>query len=189
MAAGGFSAAGFKNTGVGYIEFMSEHRSDELVRIYLSASISNAHNNAYLAEHFAADAFEFYLPQRIVPDQLNHERFPLDAFQQCLEMMSASHFGLVLFDAFGRDCAWECGWYAGRPDKALFGFVESSSVFMRDWMVKGGLDGLVTTNPRMFAVFQENPILQGKPLRLIQSSAELPQALLDLWQTWQARAQ
>lgn len=162
--------------------------SEETLRIYLSASISNAHNNAFLAEQFAPEDFEVFLPQRIVPDQLNHEQFPLRAFQQCLEMMQASHFGLVLFDAFGRDCAWECGWYSGRSDKALFGFVEAGSIFMRDWMVKGGLDGLVTTNPRMYASFQENSILRYKPLHLIEDLSQLPASLRDLWQTWNKSA-
>lgn len=183
MVASGVSGSGFKNNGLGYIVPMSE----ELIRIYLSASISNAHNNAFFAEQFDPERFEFYLPQLIVPEQLNHEQFPVHVFQQCLEMMTASDFGLVLFDAFGRDCAWECGWYAGRPDKPLFGFVEASSVFMRDWMVKGGLDGLVTTNARMYEAFQKNPLLHSKALVLIQSPAELPDALHRLFQKWRSQ--
>lgn len=178
-----FSGSGYKNLGLGYIRPMSEEKT----RIYLSASISNAPNNAFLADQFDPAIFEFYLPQLIVPEKLNHEQFPVRVFQQCLEMMTASDFGLVLFDAFGRDCAWECGWYAARCDKPLFGFVESSSIFMRDWMVKGGLDGLVTTNPRMYEVFQANPLLQTKALSLIEKPAELPDALLRLLNDWRSQ--
>lgn len=159
-----------------------------MLKIYLSASISNAHNNAHLAAQFAAADFQIYLPQEIVPDQLNHAQFPLQAYQQCLEMMTASDLGLVLFDAFGRDCAWECGWYAARPDKKLIAYVESGSVFMRDWMVKGGLDALITPNPRLYAVCRENPILRHKTLRLISALADLPAAIQDVYAALQTSA-
>jgi len=158
--------------------------TDSTLRIYLSASISNAPNNAFLASHFAPSEFEFYLPQEIVPDNLNHISFPLHVYQQCVDMMTQSDLGLVLFDAFGRDCAWECGWYAARPDKALIGFVESGSLFMRDWMVKGGLDALITTNPRFYQAWLENPLLKTKPLHLIADLNALPTTLKNCFQDW-----
>lgn len=151
-----------------------------MLKIYLSASISNAENNSYLVEAFPQDRFEVYLPQLITPDELSHVQFPLHVYQQCVDMMERSDVGLVILDAFGRDCAWECGWYAARSDKRLVGFVESSSLFMRDWMVKGGLDALITTNPRMFEAFQHNPLLSQKPLRLIESIEGLPTCLAEL---------
>ncbi len=159
-----------------------------MIRIYLSASISNAHNNAHLAEQFAKEDFEIYLPQDIVPDQLSHVQFPLHVYQQCVDMMTASDIGLVLFDAFGRDCAWECGWYSARPDKLLIAYVESGSVFMRDWMVKGGIDALITPNPRLYAVCQENPILQTKKIELIEDLAALPDAIRKIYCDLQAGA-
>lgn len=157
-----------------------------VLEIYLSASISNAPNNAFLASHFDNELFKVYLPQDIVPDQLNHISFPQHVYQQCVDMMLASDLGLVLFDAFGRDCAWECGWYAGRSDKPLFGFVESGSLFLRDWMVKGGLDGLLTTNPRLHAVCVNNPILQHKPVILVPHLQALPDALQQAFFDWKA---
>lgn len=156
------------------------------LRIYLSASISNAHNNAYLAEHFDPEHYQVDLPQRIVPDELSHIQFPLQAYEACLEMMQASDMGLVLFDAFGRDCAWECGWYAGQPDKLLVGYVESGSIFLRDWMVKGGLDALVTTNPRLYEIALQNPILARKKVFLIESLTELPEQLKQICQAHQS---
>lgn len=159
-----------------------------MLKIYLSASISNSLNNAHLAALFPAQAFHIHLPQLIVPDQLNHTQFPLQVYQQCLDMMEDSQIGLVLLDAFGRDCAWETGWYSARPDKCLIAFVESSSLFLRDWMVKGGLNALITTNPRLYEVAQQNPILATKPLTLIQTERELPQAVQAAYATWQARS-
>lgn len=152
------------------------------LEIYLSASISNAHDNAFIAALFSPAEFLVHLPQKIVPDHLSHVEFPLHVYQQCLEMMTASQIGLVLFDAFGRDCAWECGWYAAQNDKMLIGFVQSGSVFLRDWMVKGGLDALITTNARLFEVCQQNPLLSQKPLHYISTLQDLPQAIRDCWE-------
>ncbi|HEY9839388.1 MAG TPA: hypothetical protein V6D23_02950 [Candidatus Obscuribacterales bacterium] len=154
------------------------------LKIYLSASISNAHNNSHLAEQFDPARFTIYLPQQIVSDQLNHSQFPLQVYQQCIDMMNASDLGLVLFDAFGRDCAWECGWYSARADKALIAYVEAGSIFMRDWMVKGGLDALITPNERLYEVCRQNPILQHKRLELIEDIAGLPAAIEKVYGEW-----
>ena len=157
-----------------------------MLSIYLSASISNSLNNAHLAALFPSNDFHIHLPQLIVPDQLNHTQFPLQVYQACLEMMEDSQIGLVLLDAFGRDCAWETGWYAARPDKCLIAYVESSSLFLRDWMVKGGLDALITPNPRLYQAACANPILATKPLTLIQEERELPQAVVAAYTGWRA---
>jgi hypothetical protein len=54
---------------------------------------------------------------------------------------------------------------------------------MRDWMVKGGIDGFVTTNPRFYKAAEENPILSTKPLRLIEEESRLPATLQELYRT------
>jgi nucleoside 2-deoxyribosyltransferase len=156
----------------------------EFLKIYLSASISNSPNNAHVAGLLPQEQFFMHLPQLIVPDQLNHTEFPLHVYQQCIEMMEDSQIGLVMLDAFGRDCAWECGWYAARPEKCLIAYVQSSSLFLRDWMVKGGLDALITTNPRLYATAQNNPILATKPLYLIEDETGLPEALQTAYLGW-----
>lgn len=144
------------------------------IKIYLSASISNALNNQYIADVFPQDKFEIFLPQKIVPTSLSHTSFPLDVYQGCLTMMEASNLCLVLLDSYGRDCAWECGWYTANPDRYLVAFVESSSHFSRDWMIKGGIDLIVTTNPRLFDLISHDPILKLKSQVLISNVEELP---------------
>jgi nucleoside 2-deoxyribosyltransferase len=161
----------------------------EFLKIYLSASISNSLNNAHIATLLPTEHFYLHLPQLIVPDQLNHTEFPLHVYQQCIEMMEDSKIGLVMLDAFGRDCAWECGWYSARKDKCLIAFVESSSLFLRDWMVKGGLDALITTNPRLHQAALDNPLLATKPLHLIASETELPVAIRSAYMHWQTSNQ
>ena len=141
--------------------------SQDKIRIYLSASISNAANNQYICSKFSPDKFTIDLPQTITPKELNHENFPVDVYNKCLVMMESSNIGLLLLDSYGRDCAWEAGWYSANKHKKLVAFVESSSHFMRDWMIKGGIDIFITTNPRIHQYALSDPILKHKKIIFI----------------------
>jgi nucleoside 2-deoxyribosyltransferase len=146
---------------------------NEKIKVYLSASINNALNNEFICSHLNSNDFEVYLPQTITPNQLNHENFPLDAYQGCLDMMNKSDIGLLLLDSYGRDCAWEAGWYTSNDNKKLVAFVESSSHFMRDWMIKGGIDIFITTNPRIYSYALNDPILKNKKIICINNVEDL----------------
>lgn len=156
---------------------MSE--DDRKYRIYLSASISNALNNEYICSKFPSENFIIDLPQHITPKDLNHENFPFDVYQQCLTMMKASDIGLLLLDSYGRDCAWEAGWYTANKHKKLITFVESSSHFMRDWMIKGGIDIFITTNPRIAEYAHQDPILKNKKIILVDSVDQIGSKVLE----------
>ena len=156
--------------------------NDSPLKIYLSASISNELSNAHLADLFPSGAFKIYLPQKIVPTQLNDTQFPLTVYEKCIEMMKDSDICLLLLDAYGRDCAWEAGWYTAHPEKLLVAFVQASSIFLRDWMTKGGIDVLITTNPRLFTTCQKNPILSTKQLFFIEKEDMLPEIIQKIYQ-------
>jgi hypothetical protein len=149
------------------------------IRIYLSACISNAPNNEFICDKFPLDKFIFDLPQKITPNQLNHENFPLQVYQQCVNMMEASDIGLLLLDSYGRDCAWEAGWYSAKPDKKLIAFVESSSHFTRDWMIKGGIDIFITTNPRIYTYALQDPVLKFKKIIFLDNIEHIAEKVLD----------
>ncbi len=154
--------------------------NQDKIRIYLSASISNAINNQYICDKFSLDKFVIDLPQTITPKELNHENFPLDVYQQCLVMMNASDIGLLLLDSYGRDCAWEAGWYSANKDKKLVAFVESSSHFMRDWMIKGGIDIFMTTNPRLYDYAIVDPVLRHKKVVFIEKLDDIGNKIFEL---------
>lgn len=154
--------------------------NQDKIRIYLSASISNAANNEFICSQFSAKNFVVDLPQTITPKDLNHENFPVDVYNECLFMMEASDIGLLLLDSYGRDCAWEAGWYSANKNKKLVAFVESSSHFMRDWMIKGGIDIFMTTNPRLYEYALKDPILKDKKNIFLENIENIGYKLLEI---------
>ena len=146
--------------------------------IYLSATISNAHNNLYISEILSPE-IDVFLPQTITPNNLNHENFPYDVYKQCLEAMTNSKAGLLLLDSYGRDCSWEAGWYAANKNKPLITYVESSSHFTRDWMIKGGIDLFITNNKRIEDYALNDPILKSKKIVYIKETKDLKSAILN----------
>ena len=141
------------------------------IRIYLSACISNAPNNVFICSKFPSNKFIFDLPQEITPKELNHENFPLEVFQQCITMMEASDIGLLLLDSYGRDCAWEIGWFCGQA-RPTFAYVETESQWLGDSMVKGGVTAIITNNPAIYDLLLKDPATKTKSY-LIPSKKDL----------------
>ncbi len=149
------------------------------IRVYLSARISpDAHAwNREVCGALSAP-FEVFMPQDVNPWQMNHERFSLDIFQLDLAAMESSDLGLLLPE-YGRDCAWEAGWYANSA-KPLVAFVHTQTEWLRDWMVKGGLDCVLTTDPGTYETLRCDPILRTKQVELLDALSELPAALMRI---------
>lgn len=158
---------------------MADTPNARTIRVYLSARISiDAHAwNREVCGALSAP-FEVFMPQDVNPWQSSHETFSLDVYQLDLAAMESSDLGLLLPE-YGRDCAWEAGWYANSP-KPLVAFVHAQTEWLRDWMVKGGLDHVLTTDPSTFETLRRDPILRTKRVELLPSLAQLPEALLRI---------
>ena len=112
---------------------------------------------------------EIYLSARISADA--HEWNNLKAMQE-------SDIGLLL-PLYGRDCAWEVGWYAN-SEKLLVVYTENNTERLRDWMVKGGIDQVITPTDWLFDVLKNDPILAEKS-RLIESRSKLSDVLVEIY--------
>lgn len=151
------------------------------IRIYLIARISkDAHNwSNEVISHLGPLVFEVFKPHEHNPWNLKHETFPKEVFDVDLAAMKKSHIGLCLPE-FGKDCSWECGWY-GNSKKPLVVFVDDQITWLRDWMIKGGLDYVVTTNRVTYRVLTKDPILRYKQIILIDRTEKLNMALEKIY--------
>ncbi len=140
-------------------------------KMYLSARISrdaHAWNNKIcdlLSEHF--DVFK---PQDHNPYELDHRSFQKEVYQLDLNAMIASEIGILL-TPYGRDCAWEVGWYA-RSEKPIVLYAENDVSWTRDWMIKGGVDAVIVSEDSMFDLLKNDGIVGDKVIK-IDSRAEL----------------
>lgn len=150
------------------------------IEVYLSARISeDAHDWNNFVCDYLTEPFNVFLPQDYNPWKANHIDFPKQAFDVDLEAMRKSHIGLLLPN-YGRDCAWEVGWYAN-SDRPLVVFVNDQLDWLRDWMIKGGLDYVITTNPQSYETLKSDPILKYKPVKLIDCTSKLKDEMLQIF--------
>ena len=66
-----------------------------------------------------------------------------------------------MLDCYGRDSSWECGWFEGHG-KPMFGLLMSNLRFLQDWMIKGGLAGVITTDPDALQLLRQDDILRDR---------------------------
>ncbi|MFH1591080.1 MAG: hypothetical protein ABIC95_04060 [archaeon] len=142
------------------------------IKVYLSARISqDAHAwNERVCSHLKPP-LSVFMPQQHNPWNVAHETFQIGVYQMDLEAMEESHMSLLL-PPYGRDCAWEVGWYV-HADKPLAVFVDDQTRWLRDWMVKGGLNYIITTNQRTYRRLMRDPILQIKQVLFIEHLDQL----------------
>jgi nucleoside 2-deoxyribosyltransferase len=155
------------------------------IKIYLIARISeDAHAwNNEVASIFDRKKFEVFCPHKDNPwddNQIRHEEVSQLIVDVDVEAISDSHFGLAL-PLFGRDCAWECGYYAGIK-KPVVVFIEKETEWFRDWMVKGGINYVVTNNQKTFQLLKKDSILCHKEILLIEKMSDINETLISIYQ-------
>lgn len=149
------------------------------IRIYIIARISEgAHPRNKKIASALDSRFEVFLPQEHNPFNQKHESFTKSVFDTDMAAIKRSHIGLMLPE-YGNDCAFEAGWYSN-SEKPLVAFVDTQLEWLRDWMVKGGLDCVVTTSKFAFECLNADPILRHKQIILIESLERLSEALAKI---------
>ncbi len=152
------------------------------MKLYISGSliaIVNVEHLVSVIENSNNNAIKFLIPHKITPGNLPHESFPLNVYTKCIEMMEQSDGCFVILDTYGRDSSWEMGWFKGR-NKPIIGFVEKNTMFLQDWMVKGGLDAIITSSEMIYKVILKDPILKRKKLYKLSTLKELNDKILTI---------
>lgn len=150
------------------------------IKVYLSARISKeAHEwNNHVCSSLKAP-ISVFMPQKHNPWNTSHESFPREVYEMDLAAMKESHIGLLLA-AYGRDCAWEVGWYANSK-KPLVVFIDDQLEWLRDWMIKGGLDYIITNNKDTLRKLWNDPILKNKSIIYIEDISHLHEEIVKIF--------
>jgi hypothetical protein len=151
------------------------------INVYLISRISkDAHHwNNLITSFLDKEKFDVFLPQENNPWNKKHKKFPQKIVDIDVKAINVSHIGLALPE-FGKDCAWECGYYAN-SDKILIFFVDNQLEWLRDWMIKGSIDYLITNNLKTYQLFKKDPILNHKKIILIKEISNLSEAIISIY--------
>lgn len=115
------------------------------MNIYISASLANAVVNAQVTAKLRDAGHQVTLPQEFCPADVPHEDYPDSVYRWCVDRMEECDVGLLLMDCYGLDTAWELGWFAAR-EKPAIGFTQANMHIAKEFMVRGSLNGVITTN-------------------------------------------
>lgn len=144
---------------------------EEKLRIYLCSRLTEEAkqwNDKISAE--LNEEFSLFRPQDIDLDNVFANDKDSIAYQEDFKGMSQSDVLLVL-PQYGRDCAWEIGWFCGR-EKPTIAYAEAEGDWLRDAMVKGGLTAIVTNDPKLYNHLLKDPSTAAKS-HLITSKQDL----------------
>jgi hypothetical protein len=151
------------------------------IKIYVISRISkDAHFWTDKVCDYLDDSFEIFKPKDHNPWNSRHEIFSKNVFEVDLDAIKKSHIGLMLPE-YGNDCAWESGFYANSEKPAVI-FVDNQTEWLRDWMVKGGIDYVITNNSSTYKILKKDPILKYKKIIFVKYISDLNKKLKDIYQ-------
>jgi hypothetical protein len=150
------------------------------IKVYLISRISeDAHKwNEFVCDHLKSP-IEVFAPHEHNPWNIEHTKIQHCVYNTDVKAMKASHIGLALPE-FGSDCSYEVGWYSN-SHRPVIVFVDHQVNWLRNWMVKGGVDFVVTTNPATHDILKTDPILCSKEVIFIETLHQLGDIIKEVY--------
>ena len=143
---------------------VSAHQPEQKpLNIYLCSRLTQsaqAWNNVITQELEDGKTLHFFRPQDV--DLAPYRAFERDdaIYKEDFAGMRQSDLLLVL-PPYGRDCAWEIGWFCGAGRVAI-AYAEAHGEWVGDPMIKGGLTAIITNNPTFYQTLLEDPLVAHK---------------------------
>lgn len=140
---------------------------DENIRIYV---ISNIHPSRHPYIDSVCSRFDsrFLIFKPHLDNEYNKDNAKIEfcVFQRDKEELDKSDISLVLMPLYGRDCASEIG-YSQAMGKAVISYVQKMGTrqerdWLNDWMVKGFLDYIITSDYFTYQLLSSNPLIKQK---------------------------
>ncbi len=158
------------------ILFSTSDINENTIRVYLSARISkDAHEWNNTVASALDDRFLVFKPQEVDISNVNKNELDKYIYLADLQAMIDSDIGILL-PPYGRDCSWETGWYKGAA-KPIFVYIENETNWLNDWMVKGGISAVITSNINTYEILMNDPIVKDKSV-YIPSINDLSSAII-----------
>lgn len=156
----------------------NESKLSEIIHIYLCSRLTETAKewNNEITQEFDEE-FDIFRPQDIDLSHYSLKEQDLFAYTEDLIGMKKSDLLLVL-PPYGRDCAWEIGWFSGK-EKPAIAYAESEGDWLCDAMIKGGLTAIITDNKALYQLLLEDPATKNK-CHLISTRKLLPQAIKEI---------
>lgn len=134
---------------------------EETLHIYLCSRLNESAKqwNDIISEELD-EGFTLFRPQDVDLDGVSASEMDHAIYRADFKGMNQSDILLVL-PPYGRNCAWEIGWFCGR-EKPSIAYVEAEGDWLHDAMVKGGLTAIITKDPILYNILLSDPATTAK---------------------------
>ena len=151
---------------------------EEKLGIYLCSRLTDAAKqwNDTISGELDGE-FSLFRPQDLSLDNISADDIDRVVYQADFIGMNQSDVLLVL-PPYGRDCAWEIGWFCGK-EKPAIAYAELGGDWLHDAMVKGGLTAIITNDPVLHNLLLNDPETAAKS-HLIPSKHELGRTIKQI---------
>lgn len=152
---------------------------EERLHIYLCSRLTEAAKqwNDIISKELEAE-FSLFRPQDIDLGGISTDLLDDAAYRADFPGMDQADLLLVL-PPYGRDCAWEIGWFCGK-EKPAIAYVEAEGNWLRDAMVKGGLTAIITNDPALYNLLLNDQATSTKA-HLISSKKDLGEMIKQIY--------
>ncbi len=155
--------------------------SSKPLRIYLCSRLTQKArdwNDEICKELYCDESLHLFRPQDVDLKDLRAYDMDYAAYHEDFKGICDSDLLLVL-PPYGRDCAWEIGWFGG-AQKVTIAYVEQAEEWLRDAMVMGGITAIVTSSQAAYEKLLENPLTVDKS-HLIEGRKELATTIKQIY--------
>lgn len=137
------------------------------------------------------DSYSVFRPHADNQYNLDNVKIQFAAFHKDQQEMDRADISLVLMPLFGRDCAAEIGYSKGIGN-VVIAFVAGMETYqerdwLNDWMVKGFIDNIITTDKSAFDLLSNNLLIaekeqfeKKKVVYFLESEKKLSDLITDL---------
>lgn len=156
-------------------------KREKPIKIYLISRISpDAHKwNEKVCKNLINDKIDVFVPHLHNEWNIAHEKISYAVVRTDIDQMRDADSGLLLAP-YGRDCAWEAGWFSN-SNKILIAFIHKELDWLRDWMLKSGLDFIITDNKNTYRKLQEDPVLNIRNIILLKNLSKLSETIEKIY--------
>ena len=124
------------------------------IKIYVAGRTSFVKKHNHLKDYLERNlGCEVYLPHELVPLDTPKDKLPFEVFTKCLKHMDMADIVIADLSVFGKDTAWEIGYFYG-INKKVIGLTNNEK-YKFDFMIRGAMTAIAKNKQEIVEIIKK----------------------------------